>query len=200
MTATSTSSTPSKSNSTPIHVALLRGINVGGNNKVPMKDLAALFATLGCTDIQTYVQSGNVIFRAPATGPVTTGLASHIAAAIETRFALRIPVILRTQAEMHRILTANPFVNAGIDPALLHVYFLADQPTPAALRSLNPDRSPGDTFVVSGREIYLHLPTGVARTKLTNLYFDKALTTTSTLRNWRTCTTLATLMPTPSPS
>jgi uncharacterized protein (DUF1697 family) len=182
---------PTESDSCTPTIALLRGINVGGKNKLPMKDLAALFAAVGCTSVRTYIQSGNVVFRAP-TGAAST-LGPHIADAIHARFGLRVPVILRTGDEMQRLAAANPFLRAGLPEALLHVYFLADLPTPSAVKALDPDRSPGDTFVVSGRQIYLHLPNGVARTRLTNLYFDKALATTSTLRNWKTCTLLASM-------
>jgi len=80
----------------------------------------------------------------------------------------------------------------SLDP--LNVYFLADMPDPAAVKSLDPERSPGDTFVVKGREVFLHLPNGMARTKLTNAYFDSKLKTVSTARNWKTVGKLVELM------
>jgi uncharacterized protein (DUF1697 family) len=196
MRTTSRSSILSKNNVTAerTHVALLRGINVGGKNKLPMKELAAIFAALGCGDVRTYVQSGNVVFTAES----VAGLAGHIAVEIEGRLGLRVPAILRTAAELRRVVESNPFLKAGVAAELLHVYFLeCEAPAKERVKALDYGRSPGDSFVVSGREIYLHLPNGVARTKLTNAYFDRQLGTVSTLRNWRTVMTLAEWMDAP---
>jgi uncharacterized protein (DUF1697 family) len=93
---------------------------------------------------------------------------------------------LRSKAELEKAVANNPHLEADADPKSLHVAFLADKPSAAQVKTLDPERSPGDSFLVKGREIYLLLPKGVARTKLTNDYFDRKLTTTSTLRNWRT--------------
>jgi uncharacterized protein (DUF1697 family) len=168
------------------HVALLRGVNVGGKNKLPMKDLAKLFADAGCTDVRTYIQSGNVVFRAkPA---VARRVNTVVAAAIAKRFGFEAPVQTRSTEELRSVASKNPFLRKGADPELLHVAFLAQVPeSPAAL---DPKRSPPDEFVLQGREIFLRLPNGVARSKLTNAYFDSKLGTVSTLRNWRTVLTL----------
>ena len=174
----------------PLHVALLRGVNVGGKNRLPMRELSALFAGAGCSGVKTYLQSGNVVFAAEE----LAGLEARLARAIEAQFGLRVPVVMRSADEMRRTVRDNPFVKARVPEEMLHVYFLADEPGMEAVQGLNAERSPGDTFVVIGREIYLHLPSGVARTKLTNLYFDKALGTVSTLRNWKTCLALAAMM------
>jgi uncharacterized protein (DUF1697 family) len=174
----------SRSNATGVTIALLRGINVGGKNRLPMKELAALFVDAGCDDVRTYIQSGNVVFRTvPAEGEE---ISSIISASILSRFGYRVPVITRTAREFQTIVQANPFVEAGADADKLHVFFLADLPDGAQVEALDPDRSPGDEFAVQGREIYLYCPNGVARTKLTNSYFDSRLSTTSTTRNWRT--------------
>jgi uncharacterized protein (DUF1697 family) len=178
----------SESRTGQTHVALLRGINVGGKNKLAMKDLAAIFAGAGCSDVQTYVQSGNVVF----TPERVDGLGERIAEEIAGRFGLRVPVILRSAAEMRGVVRGNPFLKAGVSEELVHVYFLAcEAPEKAVVKALDYERSPGDSFVVVGREIYLHLPHGVARTKLTNAYFDRQLGTVCTMRNWRTVLTLA---------
>jgi uncharacterized protein (DUF1697 family) len=103
-------------------------------------------------------------------------------------------IVLRSAAELKAAYKANPFVKAGAPHEMLNVYFLADQPEPAAVKALDPDRSPGDSFVVKGREIFLHLPQGMARTKLTNAYFDARLKTCSTARNWNTVGKLVELM------
>ena len=174
------------------HVALLRGINVGGKNILPMKDLAAMFVAAGCADVRTYIQSGNVVFSAPAR--VVRKLPDQITRAIEKRFGYRIPVIVRTSDELARAIRDNPFLSPGADEKPLNIYFLADAPAAAAIAGLDPNRSTPDAFHVRGREIYLHLPNGMARTKLTNAYFDSKLSTISTARNWATVQKLLEMM------
>jgi uncharacterized protein (DUF1697 family) len=174
------------------YLALLRGINVGGKNVLPMKDLVQMFANAGCKDVRTYIQSGNVVFNAAST--VVLGVPKTIAAGIEKRFGYRVPVMVRTLQQMTAILKANPFLAAGIDAKLLHVYFLADQPSESCCGSLDPNRSAPDAFHVHGQEIYLHLPNGMGRSKLTNAYFDSKLSTVSTARNWATVLKLREMM------
>jgi uncharacterized protein (DUF1697 family) len=171
-----------------VHVALLRGVNVGGANKLAMSDLKAIFERAGCSRVETIIQSGNVVFAAPAA--LLGDLANIAAAEIKRRFGVATPVILRSGAEMRAILAGNSFLRAGVDPGLLHVMCLADRPTKAQIAALDSSRSPPDEFVVREKDIYLHLPNGVARSKLTNAYFDKALRTIGTARNWRTMTKL----------
>ncbi len=170
-------------------VALLRGVNVGGKRALPMKDLVAIFAGAGCANARSYIQSGNVIFEASAraAGPAMTAVRARILA----DFGIDVPLVVRSADELRRVVDANPFVRDGAPEKTLHVAFLADEPAPARVRSLDPDRSPPDTFVVVGRDVYLRLPNGVARSKLTNAYFDAKLGTVSTGRNWRTVVTLA---------
>jgi uncharacterized protein (DUF1697 family) len=93
---------------------------------------------------------------------------------------------MRTADELERVTRANPFLGPKVDLAALHVAFLADEPSRAHAAALDPERSPPDRFALVGREIYLHCPGGMARTKLTNQYFDSKLATTSTMRNWNT--------------
>lgn len=182
--ALSTKSKSARSRAVAVYVALLRGINVGGKNKLPMSALAEIFAEAGCTDVRTYIQSGNVVFSAP---PILgRRLPDLISKRIADRLGLRVPVVLRTAEDIRLVAEANPFLRAGTDPASLHVAFLADLPDPRHVAALDPKRSPGDSFVVLGREIYLSLPNGMARSKLTNAYFDSGLATISTARNWRT--------------
>lgn len=174
------------------HLALLRGINVGGKNRLPMKDLVEVFAEAGCDDVRTYIQSGNVLFAAaPEVAARVPGL---VAAWITERFGYRTPVVVRTAEELRAVVSGNPFLKEGAAEATLHVMFLAEFPTPERVDALDPDRSPGDAFAVRGREVYLRLPNGVADSKLTNAYFDARLATTSTGRNWRTVTTLLALL------
>lgn len=169
---------------TGANVALLRGINVGGRNKLPMADLAAMFWEAGCDDVRTYIQSGNVVFQA---GPaLVEDIPSLISASILDRFGYSIPVITRTATEFQEIARVNPFAATGAEANKLHVMFLADLPDRARVATLDPNRSPGDEFAALGREVFLYYPNGTARSKLTNAYFDSRLSTTSTSRNWRT--------------
>ncbi len=177
---------------TSTHLALLRGVNVGGNNKLPMKDLAEIFAETGCADVQTFIQSGNVIFRAES--DIAGQVSARVAARIAERFGYRTPVVLRTAEQLADVVANNPFLLAGEPADQLHVMFLADEPTLERVASLDPNRSPSGRYIVRGRDIYVHLPHGVAETKLTNAYFDSKLATTSTMRNWRTVTKLLELM------
>jgi uncharacterized protein (DUF1697 family) len=165
-------------------VALLRGINVGGKNMLPMRDLVAMFERAGCAEVRHYIQSGNVVFR--AAGTLATRISQVIAGEIERAFRIDVPVVVRSGRELAGVAKGNPLIADGADPAACHVMFLADAPSKKQCASLDPARSPGDSFVVKGREVYLLCPNGVARTKLTNAYFDSALGTTSTGRNWRT--------------
>jgi uncharacterized protein (DUF1697 family) len=173
------------------HVALLRGINVGGKNMLPMKDLTKMFADAGCTDVRTYIQSGNVVFEAPAGAP---GVADHVVRHIEKRFGFRIPVILRTSHQLLKTIRDNPFLTTVADQRWLHVYFLANAPNARAIAGLDPARSAPDAFHVLGQEIFLHLPNGMGRSKLTNAYFDSKLSTTCTARNWATVLKLSEMM------
>jgi uncharacterized protein (DUF1697 family) len=165
-------------------VALLRGINVGGKTMVSMRELRSLFKSLGHEDVSTYVQSGNVIFRTPS--GEREALAAELEQRIASAFEAGPAVLLRTPAELTEIADRNPFLSRETDPLKLHVVFLSDAPPGAAAKELDPNRSPPDEFSVSGREIYLHLPNGSGRSKLTIDYFEKRLGVRGTARNWRT--------------
>jgi uncharacterized protein (DUF1697 family) len=176
----------------PRYAALLRGINVGGKNMLPMKELAEIFVKSGCGAVTTYIQSGNVVFSAEE--KVATGLGGLIAKRIEERFALKVPVVLRSNAELQAVIRGNPFLKAGAAEETLHVLFLADRPSADLVTVLDAARSAPDEFAVVGRDIYMKLVTGAAKTRLTNAYFDSKLKTVSTMRNWRTVLKLAEMM------
>lgn len=166
------------------HIALLRGINVGGRHKLPMQRLVSIFEEAGCESVTTYIQSGNVVFTVE---PELAGkIPAVVRASISRQFGFDVPITTRSAAELQRIVRANPFVGTEADLRTLHVAFLAERPTAARIATLDPERSSPDEFVVEGREIYLRCPNGMARTKLTNAYFDSKLATTSTVRNWKT--------------
>jgi uncharacterized protein (DUF1697 family) len=168
----------------PTFVALLRGINVGGKTMISMPALRSMLAAMGFEDVTTYIQSGNLVLSS------STGDAGELAVAIEERiaetFGLSTAVLMRTPAELTEIAGSNPFLGRETDPLKLHVVFLSDTPSATALKELDPKRSPPDEFSVRGREIYLHLPNGFGRSKLTIDYFEKRLGVRATARNWRT--------------
>ena len=167
---------------------MLRGINVAGKNRLPMTDLAALFKEAGAEEVHTYIQSGNVIFRADAARVARLGAA--VAKAMQADFGWSVPIVIRSAAELGATAKGNPFLAEKPAIETLHVGFLLDRPDRAQVAALDPDRSPPDRFVVRGGEIFLHLPNGVARTKLTSQYLDSRLGTVVTVRNWKTVTTL----------
>jgi uncharacterized protein (DUF1697 family) len=158
-------------------VALLRGVNVGGKVKVPMAELRQELTDLGLEGVVTYIQSGNVVFRTTKKDAATA-----IEKRIKAKYGLNVTVILRTLPELRRIAKGNPFPKA--DTSKLHVVFLAAKPKAGA--KLDPDRSPDDEFAVKGREVYLHLPNGAGRTKLTLDYLERSLGVAGTQRNWNT--------------
>lgn len=169
------------------HVALMRGINVGGKNKLPMRDLTSIFEDLGCTDVATCIQSGNVVFSASAA--LARSIPEKVQQQVQDRFAITSPVITRSARQINAAIAAIPF-----DEATCIVLFLASKPTPKAAAALDPNRSPGDRFKLVGREVYVDLPNGAARTRLTNAYFDATLQTISTGRNCRTVRRLAEML------
>ena len=162
-----------------MNVALLRGINVGGKNTLPMAELVALFEAAGARDVSTYIQSGNVIYRGPAT------VRSRVERALEQRFGHPIPIVVRSGEALASALAACPFVGEA-DPKHLYLGFLDRAPSAAEIARLDPARSPPDRFLVLGDAIHLCFPNGSARSKLTNAYFDAALGVISTLRNLNT--------------
>ena len=176
----------------PGYAALLRGVNVGGKNKLPMRELSTMFSDAGCTDVVHYIQSGNVLFHASAS--VSERIAAVIEERVQARFGFTPPVVVRTKRELASVVLENPFVARGEDKAKLFVMFLADRPSAARIAELDPQRSPGDEFVVRGKDIFMCLGAGAAKTKLTNDYFDRRLATTSTSRNWRTVQKLLELL------
>ena len=165
------------------YIALLRGLNVGGNNRLAMKELILAFEAAGASKVSTYIQSGNLVFDASVS--VAAKLPGLVSTALEKRHGVRCPVVLRTAKELELAVEKNPYLPAH-DVAFLHVAFLADTPAPKALAAMDVSRFAPDVLEVVGRELYLMLPNGVGRSKLTNAYFDSSLKTISTLRNWKT--------------
>jgi uncharacterized protein (DUF1697 family) len=173
------------------YVALLRGINVSGQKKVPMAVLRDVFAGLGHTDVVTYIQSGNVVFDAEREDLDT--LRREIEAAIVDEFGFDVPVVIRTSTQLASIIAASPYTQSGADSARLAVAFLNDVPVAGRAAMVDASGSPPDELALVRGEVYLHCPTGFGRTKLTNTFLEKRLGVTATTRNWKTVTKLAAL-------
>lgn len=176
---------------TTTYLALFRGINVGGKNMMPMKSLIDIFTRAGCENVRTFIQSGNVYFEAEK--KLIDSLPELVAAQTTKKFKYSIPITVRSAAQLAKVVAGNPFADAT-EADNLHVLFLAAKPAPAAVESLDPNRSPGDKYTVKGQEIYACFGNGMGNTKLTSAYFDSKLKTICTARNWRTTTKLLELM------
>ncbi len=169
-------------------IGLLRGVNVGGHNKVKMDALRELCGSLKLSGACTHLQSGNVVFKAPDRSVAT--LAAKIEGGIERTFGFHSDVILRTPAEMAEIIAKNPFASRGVEPARLLVYFLARDPGDEAREKISKMDTGPEEVHVCARELYVYFPNGMARPKLSFAALDRALKTPATGRNWNTVTKL----------
>ena len=167
------------------HIALLRGINVGGNVKVAMSDLRELLAEHGFGNVRTLLQSGNVVFSSDATaGPE---LERRLEAAVAERFGLRIDVLVRSAAEWAAAIAANPFPDeAERDPSHLLVTFLKTAPEASAVAALRASVSGPEVVRADERQLYIVYPAGIGRLKLTHASIESKLRTRGTSRNWNT--------------
>ena len=165
------------------YIALFRGINVGGSNVLPMKDLVAQLENLGSQNVKTYIQSGNAVFQNEEED--ASLLSNKIRAAIKKSHGFEPHVLLLMPGEIDRVVASNPFPEAEAEPKTLHVYFLASMPRnldPSALESIKGDR---ERFALKNGVFYLHAPEGIGRSKLA-ANAEKLLGVAITGRNWRT--------------
>ena len=164
-------------------IALLRGINVGGGNRLPMASLRAILDGLGATDVQTYIQSGNAVFRHAETDAAKVG--DMIGTGIHQHHGFRPRVLAMTAAEMARATDANPFPNAEADPKTLHLYFLTEPSTAPDIAAIRALASSSETFRLTDSVFYLHAPDGIGRSKLAQ-QVERLLGVEATARNGRT--------------
>jgi uncharacterized protein (DUF1697 family) len=173
----------------PIYVSMLRGINVGGHHRIKMDQLRTSLEALGLERVKTYIQSGNVVFKAATISPVA--LTKKIENKILSQFGFSVSVICRTGDEIENTVKNNPFVNQpGIDHDKLHVAFLSQAPAPAALKKLAGLTLAPDQSRCLGSEVYLYFPNGVSGSSLWKHPLDDVLSVITTTRNWRTVNTL----------
>jgi uncharacterized protein (DUF1697 family) len=175
----------------PTRIALLRGINVGGKNVLPMTELVRDLQALALRDVTTYIQSGNVVFS--AAGETATELGDRIAAGIENRHGFRPHVLILTPGQLQLAIESNPFGDAESDPKTLHLFFLASAPTAAGFAGLEAAKSASERFQLVGQVLYLHAPDGIGRSKLA-ANAEKLLGVTTTSRNWRTVKRLSAMV------
>lgn len=169
-------------------IALLRGINVGGSNPLPMKELAALLTGMGLREVRTYIQSGNAVFRCDANNKAA--LAAKIGAAIKTQHGFAPHVLLLDAAELHEAMAGNPYPDAEAEPKSLHLYFLDEAPQHPDLKSLEAIKIDGEYFTLASKVFYLHTPEGFGSSKLA-ARVEKLLGVAATARNWNTVRKLA---------
>src|SRR5437763_14425530 len=162
---------------------MLRGVNVAGN-KLAMADLVGVVDALGGRDVETYLQSGNVVYDGPKK------VAEQLEQALLDEVGVRSPVIVRSAAQLAAVVAAKPF---AADGKAVSVTFLASTPAKAAVAAVDPAAYGDDEFSVVGAEVYLHTPAGYGRSKLHNAFWERKLGTTATTRNWNTVLALAEL-------
>jgi len=182
----------------PRYVALLRGINVTGNSMIKMEELRGIFEALGFSGVATYINSGNVGFecRSPRVSKGETPcskLENKIEAAVEKHMGRPVAVMVREQAAIPKLIAENPFAGEFESHKEMHVLFLEREITDDQLTELRAAAPEGERFVPAGREIYLHLPMGVAESLMGRGLIEKKLKIAVTARNWRTVQKLAEL-------
>ena len=154
-------------------IVLLRAVNVGGRNKLPMAELRAALEDVGFENVSSYIQSGNLVIDP---GGLDEARVEHdVAAVIADRFGLAVAVIARTPEELERVIARHPFAAPGLPPEMLHVCFLERAPAAERVASLDVERFLPDRCRVDGREVYLHYPNGSGRSKLTGAYLERQL-------------------------
>lgn len=167
-----------------VHVALLRGINVSGHRIIKMVDLRSWLTAAGFEEVQTYIQSGNVLFRSSNT-PASD--ANRLKAVLRDHTGWEIPVCVRSLAQLRHLESINPFPEeALVDPRKLHVTLLDRVPDTHAIQSIAAATCLPDRFETVGDTVFLHTPHGYSKTKLTNAFFEKAFSCGATTRNWKT--------------
>ena len=173
----------------PIYVALLRGINIGPHKRIKMEKLRASCEGLGFEKVRTFIQSGNVVFKAAKlTGDC---ISKKLAGCILTDFGFSVEVIARSKDEMVAIIDANPFVGqSGIDVKKLHVVFLSEVPAAVAVEKLVSLTTAPDKVHPAGKEIYFYFPNGVSGSSLWKHPLDRVMSVPVTMRNWNTVNAL----------
>lgn len=172
-------------------MALLRGVNVGGHNRLAMADLRALLADLGHGDPRTYGQSGNAVFSSDRTDDIGRELAQRLSADLDVTAT----VMIRTADELTAVAAATPYSEpADADPTKVHVAFLSAEPADPSVFDVEPDDYAPEELTPGDRVLYLHLPDGIGRSRLAEDVSRRASDVAMTVRNWRTVARLLDLI------
>ncbi len=169
-----------------VYIVLLRGINVSGQKKIKMEDLRKLIESLGFESVQTYIQSGNIIFKSPLTNSSDIGIS--IKQQINQKYGFEVPVLIRTRERLSKIVKNNPFFDK--DLSRVSVLFLSESPFIIPTNEIIKIKDASEEFYISDKEIYLFLPKGAGHTKLTTNFFERKMKVSATARNWNTTTKL----------
>jgi uncharacterized protein (DUF1697 family) len=173
-------------------ISLLRGVNLGPHRRIKMAELRKVYEAAGLRDVQTHLQSGNVVFRTDERD--LAKVSRRIEKAFEKNFGFVSAVIVRTSAELKDVIRRNPFAERkAIDPSRLLVWFLATDPGDEARDKVRVIKADPEELYASGRELFIYFPNGLARPKLSSTALDKALNTSGTGRNWNSVTNLLAL-------
>jgi uncharacterized protein (DUF1697 family) len=175
------------------YISILRGINVSGQKLIRMTDLVKLYEGLGLSNIITYIQSGNVIFKTAINSTVKE-LSLNIEEAIQQKYGFNVPVLIRTLEEMQAVIGSNPFLKGpGHVPEKFYITFLEEKPQLADIDKINHFDFLPDKFIIIEREVYLECSAGYGTTRLSNTYFENKLKVKATTRNWNTVNKLVEL-------
>ncbi len=170
------------------YISILRGINVSGSKMIKMDALRKMYEGMGFKNVQTYIQSGNVIFQSKKT--LAANLENKIAKEILENTNFEVPVLVKELDELKNVLNSNPFLDKRKeDINFLHVTFLSDTPQKENIEKIKGEYSP-DEFIISDKNIFLFCPNGYGKTKLHNNFFENKLKLQATTRNWKTITEL----------
>lgn len=166
------------------YIALLRGINVSGQKLIKMNDLKKLLEDQGFQDVQTYIQSGNVIFSSPEKS--IDMIKNIISNSIKKQFGFDVGVLVITSDNINYVMNNNPFIKKTNEIDKLYVTFLSELPSEENIKKLNSiDYSP-EEYIIKVKVVYLHVPNGYGKTKLNNNLFENKLKVEATTRNWKT--------------
>jgi uncharacterized protein (DUF1697 family) len=163
---------------------------MAGHNKIKMTDLSSLYKKIGLKDVETFIQSGNVVFTDPG-NLSETDLTEQIEDAVSKKFKYNIPVIIRTPEEFREIVSLNPFSDVeNFNPEKLAVIFLYEKPSEAQIGKVKNIDYPPDKFIINGKEIFIYCPNGFGKSKIYTGFFENKMKVSGTGRNWNTINAL----------
>ena len=168
-----------------VYISLLRGINVSGQKLIKMDALQKSYTSLGLKHVQSYVQSGNLVFSAENTE--SGELEDRIRAMIEQEYGFDVPVQVLTAEYLEKVVEANPFAkDDSKDPSFFHLTFLSETPGSIDIENIEAKKLPGEEIIIRDKVIYLYCPNGYGKTKLNNNFLETKCKVGATTRNWKT--------------